>query len=352
MRTFISALGRTAFDYRFAYVILAAHIAMMWGLVWYLGVEPHYRTGLLYLRWAGMATLIYSLVFMLWTAVKLLMEGQERPTRALILHVRGVLIDGDRYAHAVHSMTVFVSMITVFATIKSTIPALNPFSWDSTFIEIDRFIFGGNDPYVLTSAIFGNAYAIVTMNFFYNLWLIIVACAMVWAAWTGNHALRLRFMFSALLGWLVAGNILAIAFSSVGPCFIGPLMGDQTFAQLMRLLQDVNAETGMVWALAAQGGLWAAYTSDVGAISGISAMPSLHVVFAVIIACATWDMGGVRRLAGISFAAVIAIGSVQLAWHYAVDGIVGAVLALVFWKVSDYLAAWSLDRETMVPEAA
>lgn len=352
MGTFISALGRTAFDYRFAYVILAAHIAMMWGLVWYLDVEPYYRTGTFYLQWAGWAMLIYALCFMLWTAVTLLIEGHERPTKALVSRMKTLLTHNDRYAHAMHSITIFVTMITVFATIKSTIPALNAFTWDAVLIEIDRFIFGGLDPYVVTSAVFGNAYGIVTMNFFYNLWLIIVVCSMVWAAWTSNHRLRLRFMFSALLGWLIAGNVLAISFSSVGPCFVAALTGDETYAPLMQLLADVNTDTGMVWALTAQDILWSAYARETGAISGISAMPSLHVVFAVILACATWDMGGVRRLAGISFAAVIAIGSVQLAWHYAVDGIVGAVLALVFWKVSDYLAAWSLDRETMVPEAA
>ncbi|OAP37673.1 hypothetical protein AU381_12865 [Sinorhizobium glycinis] len=352
MKAFLSAMGRTKADYRLAHLILLLHIASMCGLVWYLGVEPYYEAGIFFLQCSLVAMLIYALSYMLWTVIRFLIEQRERPTAALIKHVRDVLVRDDRYAHALHSMVIFIGMITVFATIKSTIPAINAFSWDPVLIEFDRAIFGGIDPYVLTSAAFGNAYAIVVINFFYNLWLILVACSLVWAAWTSNHLLRLRFMFSALLGWLVAGNVLAIVFSSVGPCFVEPLTGDRTYAPLMQLLEQVNSETAMVWALTAQKGLWAAYTSETGAISGISAMPSLHVVFAVIIACATWSMGYLRRWLGTGFALIIAIGSVQLGWHYASDGIVGGALALLFWKVSGYLASWSLDHSSTVLKPA
>lgn len=351
MRTHLSALLRTAHDYRFAYMILLTHIALMFALVLHLGVDPHYRTGTFYLRWASMAMLIYAISYMLWTVIKFLIEGRERPTAALVAHMKAVLSRDDRFAHALHSMVIFISMITVFATIKSTIPALNPFGWDRVLINLDRFIFAGLDPYVVTSAVFGNAYAVVTLNILYNMWLIVVVCSMVWAAWTSDHVKRLRFMFSALLGWLIAGNILAIAFSSVGPCFVAPLLGDQTYSPLMKLLTDIDAETGMVWALTAQDVLWSSYTREAGAISGISAMPSLHVLFAVIISCATWGMGRIRRWAGIGFAVVIAIGSVQLGWHYASDGILGGALALFFWKASEYLTIWTLDRPARVANA-
>ncbi|WP_051000006.1 phosphatase PAP2 family protein [Sinorhizobium fredii] len=352
MKAFLSAMGRTKADYRLAHFILLLHIASMCGLAWYLEVEPYYRTGTFYLRLSLTAMLVYASCYLLWTVLRFLIEQREQPTAALIKHIRDVLIRGDRYAHALHSMLIFTGMITVFATIKSTIPAINPFSWDTVLIEVDRAIFGGVDPYVLTSVAFGNAYAIVVINFFYNLWLILVACSLVWAAWTSNHFLRLRFMFAALLGWLVAGNICAIAFSSVGPCFLEQLTGDRTYAPLMQLLEQVNSETGMVWALTAQKGLWVAYTSESGAISGISAMPSLHVVFAVTIACLTWKMGHFPRWAGTGFAVIIAIGSVQLGWHYASDGIVGGALALLFWKISGYLASWSLDHTSPVLEPA
>jgi hypothetical protein len=170
-------------------------------------------------------------------------------------------------------------MIFVFGTVKSTIPAIVPFSWDETLIRLDRSLFGGMDPYVLTSKVFGNAYALVALNIVYQLWMVIFTASMVVVPWIRNHALRLRYILTSLLTWFVGGNILPLLFWSSGPCFVGPLYGDGTYAPLMTLLRDVDAETGMVWALIGQNILWEAYTRDVGAISGISAMPSLHVAW-------------------------------------------------------------------------
>jgi membrane-associated phospholipid phosphatase len=38
------------------------------------------------------------------------------------------------------------------------------------------------------------------------------------------------------------------------------------------------------------------------------------------------------------FAAIIAVGSVLLAWHYAVDGYAGAAIALACWWLAGRLA--------------
>jgi membrane-associated phospholipid phosphatase len=73
---------------------------------------------------------------------------------------------------------------------------------------------------------------------------------------------------------------------------------------------------------------------------------------AVIIACMTWQRGGVWRGIGLAYAVTIYIGSIQLGWHYATDGIVGGSLAILFWKASAYLTDWSLSRRLQPIEAA
>jgi membrane-associated phospholipid phosphatase len=87
--------------------------------------------------------------------------------------------------------------------------------------------------------------------------------------------------------------------------------------------------------------LWESYETSEGMISGISAMPSMHVATAVLfflcargagIAWLSWATG--------IFAVMIQIGSVLLAWHYAVDGYAGALLALGCW----WLAGWWVKR--------
>jgi hypothetical protein len=80
-------------------------------------------------------------------------------------------------------------------------------------------------------------------------------------------------------------------------------------------------------------------TYDFG--SGISAMPSIHVSAAVLFALLGWRVD--RRL-GIGFtifAIVIMIGSVHLAWHYAIDGYLSAALTLVIW----WVCGWWVGRD-------
>ncbi|WP_245314645.1 phosphatase PAP2 family protein [Sinorhizobium alkalisoli] len=351
-RAIFSAMGRTTADYRYAYLILIVHTATMGGLTWYLGVDPHYTTGTAYLRWSLVTIANLAFFYMLWLVLRMLLQGNEHPTRALKERMGQVLLANDRLAHAIHSTCIFVALIVVFANVKSTIPAISPFSWDETLIHLDRALFAGLDPYKVTGLVFGNIYGIVGLNFVYNLWLVIFVASMLWAPWTGNHTLRLRYILTALLTWFVGGNILAICFSSAGPCFVGLVTGDNTFEPLMKLLKEVDTETGMVWALIAQDMLWDAYSLNDGDISGISAMPSMHVAVSVVVACLAWEIGGIWRWLGAAFSGCIFIGSVQLGWHYASDGIVGGILALLFWKASGYLAPWSLDHSSPVPEPA
>ena len=71
--------------------------------------------------------------------------------------------------------------------------------------------------------------------------------------------------------------------------------------------------------------------------SGISAMPSLHVAMAFLFALLTWR---VNRLLGVCFYAftgLILLGSVHLAWHYAVDGYLALAITWCIWHLVDRL---------------
>lgn len=290
MTVLLSSFGRAAADYRLAYTILMAHAAAMASLIWYPDVEPRYQTASLYVNWSFSAVSSMASLYMLWTVLTMLARREEHPTAALKAHMEKILLANDRLAHATHSTAIVVAMIFVFSTVKSTIPAIVPFSWDESLIRLDRTF-----------------------------------------PWIGNHELRLRYILTTLLTWFV-GGILALLLSSSGPCFVELLYGDDTYAPLMALLRNVDAASGVV-------------------TSGISAMPSLHVAVAVIIACVTRQRGGVCRKIGLVYAVTIYIGSIQLGWHYATDGIIGGGIALLFWKASGYLTDRSLSGRLEPPEA-
>jgi hypothetical protein len=70
----------------------------------------------------------------------------------------------------------------------------------------------------------------------------------------------------------------------------------------------------------------------------------MHVAMAVLIALVAWAR---HRAAGAAlwlYAAVIMVGSVALAWHYAVDGYVGGLMAWATWRLSRLPAVWATSR--------
>ena len=84
-----------------------------------------------------------------------------------------------------------------------------------------------------------------------------------------------------------------------------------------------------------QARLWAAYQgSDGGWIKGIAAMPSIHVAMPALYALAS---RGAWRVLWWGFTALTLVGSVALAWHYAVDGYAGILLAWLMWRVAGWV---------------
>ena len=141
--------------------------------------------------------------------------------------------------------------------------------------------------------------------------------------------------------WIVIGTISAILFSSAGPIFFDQVVpgSEQPYAEAMEYLTTVHGEHDL-FMFTVRDLLWQAYQNDDSSTmaKGISAMPSMHVSLAFLLALFGWRK---HRLAGLGytvFAILIGIGSVHLLWHYAVDGYVAVVLTLIIWKLSGAVA--------------
>jgi hypothetical protein len=128
---------------------------------------------------------------------------------------------------------------------------------------------------------------------------------------------------------------------------MGPIFGDTTFDAHMVYLRAAN-EQFPVLTLHVQDLLLQWYhQGERGLGSGITAMPSMHVAMAQL----TWlGMRRVSRAAGwwfFAFFVVIWIGSVHLAYHYAVDGLVSVIATTAIWWASGaLLRAW--DRRLAI----
>jgi membrane-associated phospholipid phosphatase len=104
--------------------------------------------------------------------------------------------------------------------------------------------------------------------------------------------------------------------------------------------------------LDAQDMLWKSYVTGKGDIQGISAMPSMHLTVATLLALLGWRTNRYLGIAFTTFTATIFLGSIMLGWHYSIDGIAGMALAIVFWFVAGTVtAAWAAYRAGVVRTA-
>lgn len=250
-------------------------------------------------------------------------------TRYLLSSLKSHLIP-PRLLFAAPVLLLIPLFSATFSYFKSSIPTITPYTWDVFLIRWDYLLHGGNHPWILLQPVLG--YPIVTagINFLYGLWFFIMYSLLTLQAFdTRNPALRMRLLLSFVLSWIVLGTFFATAFASMGPCFAPDVSA--SYGALMDYLRTAN-EQFPVRTLETQQMLWDNYQhnrADMG--KGISAMPSMHVAIATLMALFGWQYSRWAGIALTLYALVIFIGSIHLAWHYALDGYAGAVGAGAIW---------------------
>ena len=237
---------------------------------------------------------------------------------------------------------------SAFTSIKGLIPIMNPFTWDATFAAWDRVLHGGRDPWAVMQPLFGYPAVTTAINFLYQCWLYLLYGVMVWQAFsTRDPRLRMQFFLTLVLMWALLGNLVATVFSSAGPVYFGRVTGlPDPFEPLMSYLRAAS-QVSPVWALEIQDWLWSAHVADNDQVgTGISAMPSIHVATAVLFALVGWRTSRALGILFAGYAVAVMVGSVHLAWHYALDGYVSIVLTCLLWRAAGW---WSARDGTLAP---
>lgn len=265
-----------------------------------------------------------------------------KPIHRMLGDAKRVFFDWDRMATGTVAISSFVFFIGAFTFLKGTIPLLVPFSWDVTFAELDRTLHFGTDPYKIVLGIIGTPLVATIVNVAYHWWFFLMYFLLLFACFTKlNRQAAYTFMIATVLVWFLGGNVIATLFSSAGPAYFERLGLGSDFVELTGALKEYN-EVGFIWALNVHELLWDGYVAD-GRVNGISAMPSMHVASTVLMTLYAFTLGRWAGRAMVVVLAVIMIGSVMLAWHYAVDSYIGALIAVVGWK----LAGWMVRRDGM-----
>ncbi|MBI2718229.1 MAG: phosphatase PAP2 family protein [Rhizobiales bacterium] len=272
----------------------------------------------------------------------------ERPVAALIADLKAFLSDRGRLAHGLPMVVIMILFMYVFVELKANIPLLNPYSWDVALAEADRVLHFGRQPWEWLQPVLGYVPITFLMNINYNAWFAIMWMVWVFFAFSDRASeTRTRFFLTFFVAWIVGGGLLAIYFSSVGPAFYGRLgLSPDPFAPLMSYLRGAN-EIVPIWAIPVQDMLWQGYQGQ-SVIDGISGMPSMHNGTALLFALAGFKVNrGVGWLL-MGHAILIFLGSILLAWHYAVDTYAAWALVLILWAAMAPVARWWHGRRAHI----
>lgn len=238
-------------------------------------------------------------------------------------------------------LTTFAITMAAFTLFKQSMLPQAGFAFGQSIAVTEQAMLG-RDAWQVTHALLRSPLWSQAIDLAYHAWFAPMTLGMVLCAFAPrDSALATRYMLAFVLVWIVEGSLVAYWLPAAGPCFYDAVQpGPDRFAALhdhLRAQSDWLRATGFpgLSALDYQRELFRAFTTrhlTFGA--GISAMPSLHNAMAVLFACAAFHHG--RRIGYLfaAYAVVIAVGSVHLGWHYAMDGIVAAAMTMAIWKLT------------------
>jgi hypothetical protein len=283
-----------------------------------------------------------------YLTVRAALEKEPRPVKRVYREF--VRIVGPRSAAEVVVSIVAICIFNAsFTSFKAMIGVLNPFHLDPLFARIDQALHGGVHPWEITHSIVTSAGGTFVVDTLYASWVLVLWGFLIWNVLRlRNPTARQQYLLAYVLCWGVMGSLFAYLLSSAGPCYYAPITGQEDiFAPLMdrlyRMDEELVAYGGWqeIRALDGQEWLWSHYTENrINAGAGISAMPSLHVSFAVLFVLSAWQVSRAFGAIMAGYGVVLLFGSVHLGWHYAIDGYLAIPVAMAIW----WFSGWVVGR--------
>lgn len=262
------------------------------------------------------------------------------PVRATVTALRRRVRDGGLFT-LLWPILLFPLLMASFNAFKQRILPQAGFRFDASLAAIDRRLFGA-DPGLLLHQTIGGPATTYVLDTVYHAWFFPMTIGVALVALCAESRTRAQYMTAYVAIWIVLGAAGAYLLPAAGPCFYEALVspaGAEPFVRINHILSGHQAANGEILSsLHIKQLLLQNYNSPVLTIGGgISGMPSVHNALAVLFALASFRINRTVGLLMSGYAVLIAIGSVYLNWHYAIDSITGALAAVALWLASGRL---------------
>lgn len=304
-----------------AITMLSGAIAMLLipsytGIMAAVGVVPYWMIA------AAMIAGIYGFCVMA-------AAGEKAPVK----RIRETIIE-DWRGFALGAFGIFIAALnmTTFMWTKPLLNYLVPFWADPLLADLDYWLFFGNDPWVFLTWLNTSAMTL----FYHRGWIVMMILTLLIVLSAPPSAKKSAMMLTYFLLWSVVGPVLHILLPATGPIFYADMGYGDRFAGL-RAVSDTREIADYLWTIYSNRGF--------GAGAGISAMPSLHITTTVWMIMAIRIFKPRLMIPMVMAAILTFLLSIALGWHYAVDGIVGGVVAwlcyLAMYAIYDRNRGWS-----------
>jgi hypothetical protein len=220
-----------------------------------------------------------------------------------------------------------------YTWLKVSLPILRPDLFDLELWRLDRWLHFGVAPVVFAVELTAGTPLPDLLDRWYALWVPSIPFVFAFVTAYARSDLRRNFALANCLLWTL-GGWLYVAVPALGPCYAAPEILDPVRDEMPRAVTTQRA----LWAhygkiVSSRGGVLESFNPSLG----VAAMPSLHVAAHWLFAL--WARRHERRLfLPLALATFLTFfGSLVTAWHYAVDGYAGMLLAWFAVAVADRL---------------
>ena len=229
-------------------------------------------------------------------------------------------------------MLLLFANLAVYSNIKVRIPALNPEIGDALFLAWDNALFGPDFAPKLEAYTRENPWFSRFLSNTYKhdyLWMIVL----LWIGYLRRDLAALRWIFGATCLTYITAILVTVGYPSMGPFFMEPKrfdwVNDTGVGGAQRFLKKFYAQN----LPALEKGERIAGRS----FAGIAAFPSLHIGHMVVMGWAAIRLMPLYAVWMLVVTVVTFFATVAFGWHYAVDALGGAVLAIacteLVWQI-------------------